>query len=99
MNNSIKKIAFGVAIALSCGPLTSSAQIYVREHPHFTAVVRTAPPSPRHVWVDEDWHERHGRYEYAGGRWEAPPRPRAVWMPGHWRETPRGSVWVGGRWR
>jgi len=99
MNNILKKTFFGVAIALTCAATTSNAQIYVKVHPHFDAVVRTAPPSPRHVWVDEDWRVRHGRYEYAGGYWAAPPRPAAVWIPGHWRETPRGSVWVGGHWR
>ncbi len=100
MQNITKKMILGVAIALTCGSLSSSAQIFVSVRPrHDVIVERPAPPSPRHVWIDEEWRPNHGHYEYAGGRWEAPPRPGNQWRPGHWRDTPRGSVWVPGHWR
>ncbi|UAY52607.1 hypothetical protein [Ferruginibacter albus] len=83
-----------IAIAFS---FTASAQ-FVRERPTHTIVVRTAPPSPRHVWVDEDWAWRGGNYVYTGGYW-AEPKPGLVWVAGHWKHRRHGWYWVPGRWR
>ena len=55
--------------------LAGSAQIYVKIRPVRPVIVRTEPPGPHHVWVDEEWEERNGRYEYAGGHWLPPPPP------------------------
>jgi hypothetical protein len=99
MQTIAKKMLLGVAIALTCGATTSSAQIYVSVHPRHDVVVRTPAPSPRHVWVDEEWRPQHGHYVYAGGYWAAPPRVGMVWVPGHWRDTRRGSIWIAGHWR
>jgi hypothetical protein len=100
MKSITKKTFLAVAIALSCGVTSASAQIYVNVRPrHDVVVVRPVAPGPRHVWVDEDWRQDHGRYVYSGGYWAAPPRRGGAWVPGHWRDTPRGSVWIGGHWR
>ena len=96
---TLKKMLFITALALTTGACSASAQIYVKirpERPHYERVVA---PSPRHVWVDEDWEMRGGKYVFVGGRWAEPPRPRAAWIPGHWRQRPRGWVWVPGHWR
>lgn len=87
--------------ALFCLPLPAAqAQIIVKVRPPRpkVVVVRPAPPSPRHVWVAEDWVVRGNKYYWHGGYWVVPPRPHAVWAPGHWRHTRRGDVWIPGRW-
>lgn len=99
MNTIMKKMILSTAIALAFGVTSASAQIYVSVHPTHAVVVRTAPPSPRHVWVDEEWRPVHGHYEYVGGYWAAPPRYGMVWVPGHWRDTRRGAYWIPGHWR
>lgn len=80
----------------------ADAQIIVRIRPRRPAavVVRPPAPSPRHVWVEEDWvPDNRGGYRWHGGYWMERPRPRAVWVPGHWTERRRGWVWVPGHWR
>lgn len=77
---------------------SASAQVYVSVRPEWHAVVRPAPPSPRHVWIDEDWAWRDGHYVSVGGRWAEPPHPGWVWVGGHWGHGPRGDRWYGGRW-
>jgi hypothetical protein len=98
-----QKIGIAAAIAVSClGAIPADAQLIVRVRPRAPRVVVTRPPapSPRHVWIQEDWRVNRGRYDYAGGRWEAPPDARSVWVPGHWKHTPRrGWVWKPGHWR
>jgi hypothetical protein len=95
----MKKLLFLVAIALTYGAYSSSAQVYVNVRPPRPAVVRIAAPSPRHVWVDEDWREDHGAYVYTGGRWEAPPHPGYRYHPGNWEHSEHGDRWRGGGWR
>jgi len=100
MKNTMKTLVVASALALASGAQSASAQIYVNVRPrHEVIVARPAAPSPRHVWVDEEWRPAHGHYEYAGGYWAAPPRAGVVWVPGHWRDTRRGSVWIAGHWR
>jgi hypothetical protein len=65
---NIKRVLFILAVVLTCGAYNSSAQVYVNVRPPRPVVVRTEAPSPRHVWIDEDWRERGGKYEYSGGR-------------------------------
>lgn len=77
--------------------IESAAQIYVTIRPSRPVYVRPAPPSPQHVWIEEDWYGAGDAYEWRGGYW-APPRPGYVYRPGYWRHTNRGYVWVGGRW-
>jgi hypothetical protein len=81
---------------------SSNAQIIVRVRPHRpgpAVVVRARRPSPRHVWVSEEWTPNGGAYAYHAGYWALPPHPRAVWIAGHWANRPSGSVWIPGHWR
>ncbi|MCW3122484.1 MAG: hypothetical protein JWQ38_1976 [Flavipsychrobacter sp.] len=96
---NLKKGLVILAFATFGAAFSSSAQIVVRirpDRPHYTRVVA---PSPRHVWVDEEWTPRGDRYEFAGGRWVEPPREHVRWVPGHWKNTPNGYVWRAGHWR
>jgi hypothetical protein len=91
-----------LAAAFTTAVSVSEAQIVVRARlgRPVTRVIRRPPaPSPRHVWVDEDWVPQGRTYVWHGGYWAAPPRPRAIWVPGHWDRSRRGYVWVGGYWR
>jgi hypothetical protein len=90
-----------VAAVISMLSVTSDAQIVVRVRPPRpkVIVVRSAPPSRYHVWVDEDWVVAGRGYRWNGGHWAAPPRMHAVWMPGYWRNSRRGDIWVPGYWR
>jgi hypothetical protein len=96
----ITKLLF-LAGAISLFAATNSdAQIVVRARMHAPVVaVRPVRPSPRHVWVGEEWAPSGRTYVYRGGYWAAPPRPHARWIAGHWRHTPRGYVWRPGHWR
>jgi len=81
--------------------LKSNAQIIVRvrpERPREVVVARPPAPSPRHVWVAEEWTNEGGQYVYHAGYWVLPPRPHAVWIAGHWGNRPRGYVWIAGHW-
>ena len=83
---------------MSCSIFSASAQIYIKVRPPRPAYVRVAAPSPRHVWIDEDWHGNNGNYEWRGGRWEAPPQPGYRYSKGYWRHTSQGHRWHEGRW-
>ena len=79
---------------------TASSQVYVKVRPVAPVIVRSAAPSPAHVWIGEEWEVRGGRYVYVGGHWAAPPHPGWVWVPGHWRHSAhRGDIWMRGHWR
>ena len=97
--NNMKKVFAGLALVLTCGVQSSMAQIVVRVRPERPHYERTVAPSPRHVWVDEEWTPRGDKYEFSGGRWAEPNRRGARWAPGHWRETPQGHSWHEGHWR
>jgi hypothetical protein len=87
---------------LSLAAANSYAQFVVRvrpARPERVIVRRPPPPSPRHVWVDEDWVAQGGTYVWHGGYYVAPPRRGAVYVQGFWRNSRRGSVWVPGHWR
>jgi hypothetical protein len=87
-------IAFIMAMFVS----NAGAQIYVNVRPSVPVYTRVAAPSPRHVWIDEEWEERGGRYVFVGGHWAEPPHPGMIWVGGFWRHSPRGEVWVRGHW-
>lgn len=95
----MKKIGLSLIVLLSVASQNSQAQVIVNVRPVVPVHERIVAPSPRHVWVDEEWVERGGRYEWAGGHWVLPPRPGVVWIPGHWANRPRGWVWIRGHWR
>ena len=96
---TIKRTLLIASLALICSAQSSMAQITIRIRPQRPHVQRPAPPSPAHVWIEEDWAPRGNRYEFRGGRWEQPPRGGATWVPGHWRHSRRGYIWVPGQWR
>jgi len=88
------------ALSLLAVNESKAQEIVVRARMHAPVVaVRPARPSPRHVWVEEEWAPSGGTYVYKGGYWVAPPFARARWVPGKWRHSPRGWVWRPGHWR
>ncbi len=99
MKAIIKSIIAGSLIAFAV--MDSQAQVVVRVRPSRpkVVVVAPAPPSPRHVWVEEDWTPRGRSYVWHGGYYVEPPRPAAVWVPGHWAPRRHGYVWIRGHWR
>jgi hypothetical protein len=96
---NLKRVVLMMAIILTCSAYTSMAQIYVHVRPNRPHYERVVAPSPRHVWVDEEWEPRGGSYVFVGGRWAEPPHGRAHWVPGHWKHHDRGDYWIPGHWR
>lgn len=100
----MKKIA-GILTAFMLVALTASvshAQIIVKirpERPRTVVVARPPAPSPRHVWVEEEWVPQGNTYVYHGGYWAEPARPNAVYVNGRWRHSRDGWVWRPGHWR
>jgi len=81
---------------------SQAQQIVVRVRPRRPGVEiirRPHRPSPRHVWVDEEWTPEGARYVYHRGYWALPPHPGTIWIAGHWDHRGRGYVWVPGHWR
>jgi len=97
----MKKIAkvFIVLMVLSLGVSEGYAQIVVRVRPEHVVVRRSPPPSPHHVWIEEDWVPQGRSYAWRGGYWAVPPRQGAVFVPGHWKNRRFGYVWIPGHWR
>src|ERR1700733_14985599 len=62
--------------------------------------LRPNRPSPRHVWVNEEWVAQGGTYVYKPGYWALPPSNGAFWVAGHWakREYKPGYKWMPGHW-
>ena len=80
----------------------SQAQVIVRvplRRPGVVVVARPHRPSPRHVWVSEEWAPGGGTYVYRQGYWAVPPQPGGIWIAGHWGHRGRGYFWIPGRWR
>lgn len=102
MKTVLKSMLIAVALTAAVS-VSSEAQIVVRARlgrPVRRVVVHRPPaPSPRHVWVEEDWVPRGRTYVWHGGYWAAPPRPHAVWVPGRWMRHRGGWVWKAGYWR
>lgn len=96
---NVTKVLFVLAITLSCGAYSSSAQIYVNIRSVVPHNVRVEAPSPRHVWVDDEWETRGGAYVFVGGHWSEPPQPGMVWDAGHWSHGDRGHSWSEGHWQ
>ena len=93
-------LPFALFLVLALGAaLQGSAQIYVSVRPAAPVIVRTAAPSPRHVWIGEEWEVRNGAYVHVGGHWAEPPHRGWILVPGHWTHDRRGHVWRPGHWR
>jgi len=98
----ITKILMLAVIASLFAVANSNAQVIIRARltpPRERVVIRSAPPSPRHVWVGEEWVPNGATYTYAPGHWVIPPRRGGVWIGGHWADRRGGSYWVAGHWR
>ncbi len=95
----MKRMLFMLAIALTCGAFTSNAQIVVNVRPARPHYERAVAPSPRHVWIDEEWEPRGNTYVFTGGHWAEPPHPGAAWVAGRWSKKGRGEYWKAGHWR
>ena len=99
----ITKVLMLLSVATFFAVSNSNAQeIIVRarlNRPGNVVVERPMRPSPRHVWVAEEWTPGGGTYAYHAGYWALPPHPRAIWIAGHWRNRPGGYVWIPGHWR
>ncbi|MEO8884424.1 MAG: hypothetical protein ABI367_00060 [Mucilaginibacter sp.] len=99
---NIRKVLMLLTAMLLFGVGNSNAQLVVRFRPNRPGprvVIREGRPSPRHVWVDEEWVPRGRTYVYRRGHWAEPVRSDAVWVAGHWDHRLRGYVWVAGHWR
>lgn len=98
MKKIFNRIVVLLVLAMAVS-FTASAQISVTIRPTHPVIVRTVAPSRAHVWVDEDWAWRDGKYVATGGYWAAPPYPAARWVPGHWARRRGGWYWIPGHWR
>jgi len=96
---NVKKGILLAGLALTFGAYNGLAQIEVKVRPERPRYERSERPSPRHVWIEEDWRAKGNSYEFSGGRWAEPPHRHARWIPGHWKETPRGHMWKEGHWK
>jgi hypothetical protein len=91
----------GLVMLAICLAIAQSnyAQFVIKFRPSVPRVLRVVAPSPRHVWIEEDWEWQRGQYVSRSGYWAAPPRNYAVWKKGHWKHTRRGWIWKHGYWR
>ena len=98
MKNNLIKLLFSGIVLFSVS--SASAQIYVDVRPIAPIIVRTAQPSPAHIWIDEEWEPNGSAYRYGGGRWETPPHHGYTYRQGYWKRHDRGhEEWVHGGWR
>jgi hypothetical protein len=97
--NKIERIIVTLAVAISGSAFSTSAQIYVRIRPVHVVVTRSVAPSPRHIWIEEDWNGRGDGYEYSGGHWAEPPREGYSYRRGYWSHGSRGHYWHAGSWQ
>jgi len=95
-----------LAVVILLGVFTGISQstqaqvhFYVNVRPAAPVVVRPVAPSPRHVWVEDEWTWREGAYVHVPGYWAVPPPHRRVWVAGYWAHERRGHYWVAGHWR
>jgi hypothetical protein len=98
----IVRVLMLLAVTSLFAVANSNAQVIVHVRPvppRGAVVVRGVAPSPRHIWVGEEWAPRGRAYVYRPGHWEVPPRRGGVWVGGHWVDRPGGSVWISGYWR
>jgi hypothetical protein len=98
MKNNFVKILVVLTVALTLSQ-SNYAQFVIKIRPVAPRVVRVVAPSPRHIWVEEDWLWENNNYVSRGGYWAAPPRYNAIWIKGHWKNTRRGWIWKPGHWR
>jgi hypothetical protein len=101
MKKIIRVLMLLLGVCLFAITSSKAQEIVVRARLHRPGpiIVRPERPSPRHVWVSEEWAPSDRTYVHHEGYWAVPPRPGAVWVAGRWRHHHRGYIWVGGYWR
>lgn len=99
--NKLAGLLIAFALVAFTAADTYAQRVVVRTRPARPTVVVTRPvaPSPRAVWVEEEWVPQGRGYAWHGGYWAAPPRPGVAWVAGHWRHGRGGWVWIPGHWR
>jgi hypothetical protein len=98
MKKNLVKTGLLLAVLFSLSSVVT-AQIYVQIRPALPVIVRTAPPAPNYVWIEEEWEPYNGNYRYVGGHWEAPPSNGYYFRPGYWKhDKHRGNLWIKGKW-
>ncbi len=100
MKKTIKFLVLLSAVGLFAISNSKAQEIVVRERLHRSGVVFVRPvrPSPRHVWVAEEWVPGGATYVHHEGYWAVPAHPGAIWITGHWRHRRGGYVWIPGHW-
>jgi hypothetical protein len=80
--------------------LSAGAQAVVKVRPVAPVVVRSACPSPGHVWVGGSWrwNRKLRTYVWTDGYWARPHRRGATWVEGHWRASRGGWKYIPGHW-
>ncbi len=88
-----------LVIIITCNVFSVYAQdVIITTRPIVPQYERILAPSTRHIWIDEDWESRGGKYVFVGGRWAEPPRQGLIWVAGHWAQKTSGEVWIRGHW-
>jgi hypothetical protein len=96
----IVKLMFLAGALTLFGVTETKAQIVIHARLNAPVVkVRPERPSPRHVWIGEEWTPNGSTYAYKGGYWAEPPHRGARWVAGQWRDTHHGWVWKQGHWK
>jgi len=78
--------------------VNAQVRLYVKVRPTAVVTVRTTPPHPHYVWVEDEWTVKNGVYAQVPGHWIA-PRAGYVWVRGHWTSEARGDYWIPGHWK
>jgi hypothetical protein len=94
-----KIILLAIAVAgFTLWSADSTAQlVVVQVKPTAPVVVRVAAPSPKHVWITDEWVLRNGKYVHQPGYWMVPGNGKS-WKNGYWKNGKGGHYWVPGRW-
>jgi hypothetical protein len=99
MKKLTKILMLAAGMLLFASVSTYAQHIYVSVRPTPPVIVRTTAPSPRHIWVGEEWTVRNGVYVHTGGYWALPPHRGMIWVSGHWAHERGGEYWIPGHWR
>lgn len=90
---------FTLGLMLMAHLADAQVHFYVNVEPTPPVYVHPVAPSPRHVWVADEWVWTNGAYVHHPGYWQVPPHGYHTWVNGHWiKERGHGSYWVAGHW-
>jgi hypothetical protein len=60
--------------------------------------VRSAAPSPGHMWINGHWGWRGGRHVWLGGHWAMPPGSGYTWAEARWVQQNGQWMFYEGHW-